>query len=51
MLYVLFAALSLWAADAPRVRPDLPSLPMPWLEQGNRHARRRDRKLAGRYGV
>lgn len=40
-----FAPCALLAYDGPRARPDIPSLPTPWVEQGNRHARRRDRKL------
>ncbi len=45
MLMLLYAAISLAVVDAPRVVPDIPKIPTPWVEQGNRHARRRDRKL------
>lgn len=45
MLMLLYAAISLAVVDAPRMLPDIPKLPTPWMEQGNRHARRRDRKL------
>lgn len=46
MMLVIFAALALLLSDAPRAVPQLPETPLPWMEQGNRHARRRDRKLA-----
>lgn len=46
MLILMFAVACLWSSDAPRLTPSLPQVAMPWLEEGNRHARRRDRKLA-----
>ena len=47
MLIPIVAGFFLLVSDLPRVVPELPALPLPWMEQGNRHARRRDKKLAG----
>lgn len=45
MKVVLFAMLALLFSDLPRACPDVPKVRGPWMETGNRHARRRDRKL------
>lgn len=47
-MLVILATLLLVLSDAPRAVPQAPAVPLPWMEQGNRHARRRDRKLARR---
>jgi len=44
-MIAVFALCALLVYDGPRALPEIPSLPIPWVEQGNRHARRRDRKL------
>lgn len=46
MLLAMLAAAMLLASGEPRNTPEIPVVPMPWMEQGNRHARRRDRKLS-----
>ena len=45
MKLVLAAALCLIASDLPRLTPAVPKVLTPWVESGNRHARRRDRRL------
>ena len=45
MLLVLFAALSLWAVDTPRLLPVMPEAVKPFMETGNRAARRRMAKV------
>jgi hypothetical protein len=45
MAFLLFAALSLISTDLPRIRPVVPKVPKQWEEVGNRHARRRAKKL------
>lgn len=45
MLIALFATLALAFTDLPRVVPQPLQVPRRWQETGNRHARRRDRKL------
>lgn len=46
MKLVLLAAMLLAASDLPRTVPDIPKIPKPWAEVGNRHARRRERKVS-----
>lgn len=48
MLFAIFALFMLAASDAPRALPQLPAAGAPWAEEGNRHARRRDKKLSKR---
>lgn len=42
MKLVLIAALLLAITDLPRALPDIPRIPKPWAETGNRRARRRE---------
>ncbi|MGB3830924.1 MAG: hypothetical protein WA975_03560 [Mesorhizobium sp.] len=44
-MIAVFALMALLAYDGPRIRPDIPRIPVPWCEQGNRHARRREAKM------
>lgn len=50
MRFAILAALMLLANDSPRMRPAMPDLPRRSMEEGNRHARRRDRKLTQLWG-
>lgn len=45
MLILLFAMMALWSTDAPRLLPSIPEARPPWMETGNRHARRRMAKV------
>lgn len=40
-MIAILAAILLVVADVPRLVPDIPEVPAPWEEQGNRRARRR----------
>lgn len=44
MLAILLAVLLVGSQERFTL-PQVPVLPLPWEEHGNRHARRRDRKL------
>lgn len=49
MMPMLFLAVAmLIVSDLPRLLPNAPATPTRWMEQGNRHARRRDEKLRRR---
>jgi len=41
MPLLLYLAVTLAVSDLPRLIPDVPKVPTPWVEQGNRRARRR----------
>jgi hypothetical protein len=46
MKFLLLALYALVAYSGPMLRPEPPRVPMPWMEAGNRRARRRDAKMA-----
>lgn len=46
MLIAVAALMLLVVSGEQRISPDVPTAPAPWMERGNRRARRRDKKLA-----